>query len=1011
MGQLKFGSAGITANEIDLSAPVTQEPQGTPAGIIGTSLKGRAFVPITVGNFSDWQAKFGTTDGEKFGPLAVNEWLRYAQSVTYLRVLGVGDGTKRVVDGNLGGSVTDAGFVVGEELPNASNDYLLGSNSYANVNGVPGRSYFLGCFMSESAGSTVFSSAKIQNSAAAIPIIRGMIMAPSGVVIRLSSSAEGTNSAPASNAVAVDNTGNGFAVGAVNLFEGTVAKQEFVLLLNGHKGTDPLNKNYITASFDMTSPNYFANVLNSDPYKIQEAGHFLYANWDIYPSTAAVTGSGIVVAASGAGGNAPAATGKENCAFILTSSLARNVGSATVPNYENWEDRFGYAKSPWVISQNFGGLVYNLFRLHSIDAGANTSALYKVAVENIVTSADPNDKFCSFDVVLRQWNDRDTEQKILEAFRGVNLDPNSDRYIAKVIGDINAYYDFDRNETSQRLIIDGNYSNNSNYVRVEVSTDVDNETLDPSAMPMGYRGIYHLVTSGSAPLSPPASTTQLTSNTSVKSAITPPLPMRYDITKGSGNKKSAEPLFYWGTQFEHVTSLATVNGSTLKNDSLKAFAKYYPDFATTTMPVVVGNNEGEVDTAANGIVDADRFCNNKFTLENVQVVTGSTTLADSTKWSSAVYVRDGNITTSDANKTRRLSTNDFTQANRRYLKFTFPMQGGWDGVNIFDEEESKLTDVAVLGDMNDSERGLNNGPNVKAYTKAIEIMKNTVNAEIQLLAIPGIRQPIVSDTATIAVEDRFDALYIMDLPQYDMQNEYIVSDSQLPSVSNTKIAHDARALDSSFAAAYFPDVVVQDPTTKTNVVVPPSVVILGALALNDKIGYPWFAPAGFTRGALGSTLEARVRLSKNNMDSLYDSGINPIVAFPGNNQQSGVNPKGGVTVWGQKTLQVASSALDRVNVRRLLIELRRQVRDVARTIVFEPSREATLSKFTSIITPKFQRVQALAGLERFKIVVDSSSTTQQDIQNNTLRGKIYVKPTKTIEFVSLDFVVTNNIED
>jgi phage tail sheath protein FI len=199
-----------------------------------------------------------------------------------------------------------------------------------------------------------------------------------------------------------------------------------------------------------------------------------------------------------------------------------------------------------------------------------------------------------------------------------------------------------------------------------------------------------------------------------------------------------------------------------------------------------------------------------------------------------------------------------------------------------------------------------------------------------------------------------------------------------------------------------------DPTTRTNVIAPPSVPVLGALALNDAIGHPWFAPAGFTRGVLQTTLEARVQLSKPNMDVLYDVNINPLVAFPGN-AHAGTNPTGGVVVWGQKTLQQAASALDRVNVRRLLIEIRRQVRDIAMTILFEPNRDVTLAKFSAAVTPRLQRIQAQAGLQRFKVIIDSSTTSQLDVQNNTIRGKIYVQPTKSIEYVSLDFVVTNQL--
>lgn len=1018
MAQLKFGSAGVTAKEIDLSQPVVQEPVGVPAGIIGTALRGPAFVPITVGLLSDFYAKFGLTDGKKFGPLAVTEWLRNAGAVTYLRVLGVGDGRKRNEDG----SVNGAGFTVGEDQPRAGDGVLFG-NPYANSgsNSVQGRTYVLGAFMSESAGSTIFSDAGLlgqgsitpftAGTGSAVPIVRGILMAPSGVILRLSASFT-SSVAPASNLVATEQSSQGSHFGTVTLLDGTVAKQDFVLLLNGHQGTDPLYPNVITASFDMTSPNYFANVLNKDPLKYQQAGHFLYAYWDVHPTTAVVTGSGLIAITSGAGASTAPKPGAEVAAFLTTSSLARNTGSDTVPNFEAFTDRFNHARSPWVISQKFGGVAVNLFRLHALDAGAGISTNFKLSIENITPSTDPANQFGSFDLVVRDWNDHDGNQKPLEQWRGLNLDPNSDRYIAKVIGDVHVFYNFDQAEASQKIVVEGNYPNRSNLIRVEVSSDVDNGTIDPTALPFGVRGPLHLVTSGSAPMSSPPvpPSAGISVSDVLKRTIEMPVPLRKNITQGSGAKLSVNPLLYWGVRFEHITSLMTPNASVLQDKSLLSFAKYFPDFTKTQMPVVVGDNAGTPATSTNGELDSDKFCNNLFTLENIKVVTGSTGLADPTKWADATYIRDGNIGVDETAKTRRIKVDDFIQANRRFLKYTFFMQGGTDGVNLFDKDEAEINNNAVVADMNDVNRGRQDGASVRAYTKALDIMKNVVNVDIQLLAIPGIRHPIVSDSAVAATEERFDALYLMDIEQLDNDGANVVSDNQLPSVTLTVNNFRDRALDSSFAAAYFPDVVILDPNTQTNVMVPPSVVVLGALALNDAVGHPWFAPAGFTRGALQTTLEARVQLSKTNMDALYDVNINPLVAFPGN-ATSGTNPKGGVVVWGQKTLQAAASALDRVNVRRLLIDIRRQIREIANTIIFEPNRETTLAKFSAAVTPRLQRIQALAGLERFRVLIDSSTTTQADIENNTIRGKIFVQPTKTIEFVSLDFVVTNNINE
>ena len=1014
MAQLKFGSAGVTTREIDLTGPTETGPTGVPAGIIGTSVKGPAFVPLTYGTLNDFFAKFGQSDSKKFGPLAVSEWMRRATAVTYLRVLGVGDGKKKVSSGPTAGDVVNAGFTVGEQLP-SSTDGSLSSNPYANSNGVLGRTYFLGCFMSESAGSSALSSAGLQGVGSvngilngSVPLVRGVLMAPSGVVLRLSASAVGLDSSkPTSGLIGSDATAKGTSLGSLVLSSGGASKQEFTILLNGHKGTDASYPNVLTASFDVTSANYISKVLNTDPYKIQEAGHYLAAHWDIHPSLAAVTGVGAVIA--------PPVNGSERSAFLLTSSLGRDVGSSTVPNFEGFRDRFSNAKSPWIVSQKFGGSPVNLFKLHALDSGAGISNKFKVSIYNIVPSNDPINRYGSFSLALRSLTDTDIDPKILERWEGINLDPSSDRYIAKVLGDVNAYYDFDRDDAAQKLVIEGNYTLRSRYVRVEVSDDVADMSIDPTALPLGFRGIAHLVTSGSAPLASlgGVDSGSLSSGTELRNAVEPPLPFRNHLNDGSGLQTQVNSKYYWGAKFEHITSVLEQNSSNLQDKSFNSFTKHFPTHAIFNANVIVGDNSGVADTTSNGILDADRFCNNLFTLENVQILTGSNgTVAQNDDWQYASYARKGDIVTNETAKTRAVVISDLSNSqNRKFLKFSFIMQGGFDGVNIFNQDENDINNAAVVADMNDGNRGRSSGPNVSAYLKALEVMRNTTNVDIQLLAIPGIRSPIVTDEAIRATEERFDALYIMDIEQVDKNGDLIdIAKLIKPSVSETVTQHKARNLNTSFAAAYFPDVLMKDPSLPSNtVVVPPSVVVMGALALNDSLGYPWFAPAGLTRGDLPTTLETSIQLKDADLDSLYDEDINPIYA-PSSTTKGGLGPKGGVVVWGQKTMLQTSSALDRINVRRLLIDIRRQVRDIAQTIIFEPNREATLARFTAAVTPRLQRIQALAGLERFRVIIDSSTTTQADVENNTVRGKIFLQPTKTVEFVSLDFVVANNLQ-
>lgn len=1011
MTQVKFGSAGVSAREIDLTGPVTAQPSGVPAGVVGTALKGPAFVPVTVGLVSDFYAKFGLTDGKKFGPLAVVEWLKNAQAVTYLRVLGVGTGQKRTTTGTTAGSVSSAGFVVGEKQPDSSTGFLT-SNPYANPGGPLGRTYFLGAFMSESAGSTVFSDANLQGLGSvtpgantAVPIVRGVLLAASGVILRLSSSFAGTNTAPASTYVASNSTANGSLLGAVVLSSGQQSLQNFELLLNGHKGLDSSYPNVYTASFDTTAPNYFPNVLNRDPFKLQQAGHVLYAYWDVHPALATVTGSGLVASMSGSGASTSKSPGAESAAFLTTGSTARNVGDTFSPNYENFEDRFRHAVSPWVVSQKFGGKAANLFKFHMLDDGANTANKVKISIENIAVSTDAVDKYGSFDVVVRDFNDTDTTVRALEQFRGCSLNPSSDRYIAKVIGDINVYFDFDRVETAQKVTVDGNYDNNSNFIRVEVDTSVENGETDPTALPVGFRGPAHLVTSGTMPLTD-ANPGELVTSGILHRAVEVPVPYRMNVAVGSGQKLLVNPSLYWGVQFEQVQSPVTPNSTAVKNSSIESFTKYFPDFMTSVQNVIEDDQVGVADSAQLGIIDSDRFNNNLFTLENIQVTTASNGLADPQKWQLAKYVRNGNITADDSAKTRGLSTTDFVQTNRRFLKFTFFLNGGFDGTNAMNVDESALTNNAVKADMDDSNRGLTLGPSVKAYTKAVDVIKNKTDVDIQLLAVPGIRHPIVTNYAIDAVENRFDALYLMDIEEFDTLDSSVTSSAQITSVANTAQNFQDRALNTSFAAAYFPDTVITDPNTNSNVVCPPSVAVLGAFAVNDAVAHPWFAPAGFTRGALASTLEAEVKLNKDNLDTLYDVNINPLVAFPGTTPP-GTQAQGGVVVWGQKTLQSFQSALDRVNVRRLLIDIRRQVREISNTIIFEPNRDVTLAKFSAAIEPRLAKIKAQNGVEKYLVKIDTTTTTQADVDNNTLRGKIFIVPTRSIEYVALDFVVTN----
>jgi len=989
-----FQSAGVTTREINLTGPTSIEPVGVPAGVIGTSLKGPAFVPITLPTMNDFVVKFGApTPLYRNAPLAVNEWLRNAQAVTFLRVLGVGDAKQRVLSGNNKGKVNNAGFVVGDRQPQSTLSGNLGANIYANSGGPLGRTYFLGTFMSQSNGSTIFTDAG--QAAEGVPIIRGIVMAASGVVLTLSSSFNTNSTVPDKTLPATPANIRGAITGAVNLGSG---KQEFVMFLNGHKASETAYSNVITASFDVSAPNYFGRIFNKDPQKLENAGYVLYSQYDIHPAFAVVTGSGIIPAASGA--TVPGNNNRERVAFLLTGSQAWNTGTLTVPNFENFEDRFRTAATPWITSQKFGGNPVNLFRIWALGDGEEPNSKLKISIENIQPSTTDTTNFGTFDLLVRDFGDNDNNRVVLEQWRGLSLDPSNPRFIGNIIGNTRVFYNFDASQGKQKLTTEGVYPVRSRYIRVEIADDVVNGEMPETALPMGFRGLPHLVTSGTAPMPAHTDTAGFTSTNPFHKLVQPPVPFRLKLTRGLAPTQTTDKALYWGVQFERMESVSDPNSSYVPNPTISSFAKYFPNFHIDWMNPLTGSNEGAPDTTANGILDADRFNNNAFSLENIKVVYNSASnLADSTKLDQWSYVRAGSITTNFAAKTRALTVNDLSEPSVRAIaKFTVPFQGGFDGVRIFNSDTAQMTNKAIVEEMTFVSRGFSAGSTVSAYTKAIELLKDTSEVDIQLLAIPGIRHRFVTDTAIRATEDRFDAMLIFDIEERDVNDTLVTSDSQRISVNFTTTDFSGRGLNSSFAAAYFPDVTLRDTFNREVVRVPPSVAVLGAFSKNDAVAFPWFAPAGFARGALDTTNEPVVRLSKANMDALYSVNINPIVSFPGST---------GPVVWGQKTVLARQSSLDRVNVRRLLISLRREVRRVANRILFEQNKEATLARFSQLVNPIFKRVQDQQGVDNYKVVIDTTTTTQADVENKTIRGKIFLVPTKTLEFLSIDFVLTN----
>ena len=278
------------------------------------------------------------------------------------------------------------------------------------------------------------------------------------------------------------------------------------------------------------------------------------------------------------------------------------------------------------------------------------------------------------------------------------------------------------------------------------------------------------------------------------------------------------------------------------------------------------------------------------------------------------------------------------------------------------------------------------GINASDYDRMISLLANQDDYRFNVLLTPG----LISDTTALGTsqittainntQNRGDSIYVVDLVPY-----------ATPAISTVTAAAAAR--NTSYAASYWPWVQTIDPDTGKNVWVPASTMVGGVYAYNDSVSEPWFAPAGINRGGLSNVIRAEWKLTQGNRDSLYTGRVNPIATFPGQ----------GVVVYGQKTLQAKASALDRVNVRRLLIALKSYISQVAQNLVFEQNSIATRNQFLSQVNPYLASVQQRQGLYAFRVIMDDSNNTPDVIDRNQLVGQIYIQPTKTAEFIYLDF--------
>ncbi len=291
--------------------------------------------------------------------------------------------------------------------------------------------------------------------------------------------------------------------------------------------------------------------------------------------------------------------------------------------------------------------------------------------------------------------------------------------------------------------------------------------------------------------------------------------------------------------------------------------------------------------------------------------------------------------------------------------------------------------------------------------RAINIISDAETTSFDLAAVPGVTVPALTDKLIEKCEERGDALAVIDI-----ENDYIpVHEGNgsstypiIPNVTQAVASMRSRNTNSSYGCAFYPWVQTRYVPSGQMLWVPPSVVGLGTLGSSAANSELWFAPAGFNRGGLSrgaggvTVTNVRTKLTSQQRDDLYDVRINPIASFPTE----------GIVVFGQKTLQLERSALDRINVRRLMIFLKKKISQIANTILFDQNVQSTWDRFSSRANTVLAGVQARYGLEDYKLVLDTSTTTPDLRDRNVMYAKVFLKPAKAIEFIALDFFITNS---
>ena len=775
---------------------------------------------------------------------------------------------------------------------------------------------------------------------------------------------------------------------------GSGATTEFKIML---KDTDKSKIIDTSFNFDPSSDKYIRKVFNTNP---------MLTNSNIY-STTKKYWLGETFERSVAETLTGTGAGK---AFGVVLGLSS--GSATQYEYSKQRKESINAETGWIISQDLGNVIANtandydgldqdrakrLFRFVAMDTGEWNQNNLKVSIIDI-KPAKSDKTWPTFAVELRRIADSDKSKQIIEKYSNLNMNPSSPNYIGRRIGTKFTTW----NTTDRRVDYHGDYDNVSKFMRVVVHEDSPTREHMPfgSYGPIRFRGFT--IKSGStfgkfAGLTAPAATFVEAAGDISQCHVS--------ASRHAGDGVHVGNFDFTGSFKFPAIALRTSASEGGIVDDTKAY------FGADTTKAAAGNIrfENSVKDAARSLpgqtkdafdivdspvdyVNAERSW--VFTLDDVgydnntkrfHYVSGSRQLG--TSW------------------TALSGTNNLLTASAAGInKFTTVFYGGFDGLDIKEREPFRNQDVlGAAGDDGDEKLSY-------AYhtlMRAIDVVRDPEQVECNLMTIPGVTNRKITERLVRTCEERADALAIIDIENDFVPDTENTSDdaTRLGDIDQAVNSMKDRELDSSYGAAYYPWVQVKDRQSGVMFWCPPSVVALGAMAYSEAVKDVWFAPAGFSRGGLTATgaggltvTGVRQHLTSKQRDKLYDVNVNPIASFPAE----------GLVIFGQKTLQLTASALDRINVRRLLIFLKKEISRIASQTLFEQNVKDTWNGFSGHVDKILNDVRVNYGLTDYKLILDETTTTPEMVDRNIMYAKIFLKPARAIEFIALDFIITSS---